>query len=91
MARIGVRELRQNASRWLEKVRGGASYEITVRGRPVAQLIPLESRRGLAGLIENGLARPASSRFSERLAELGPPPEGPSLSEELDRLRADER
>ena len=91
MASIGVRELRQNASRWLEKVRSGESFEITVRGRPVARLIPLERRPGLTGLIEDGLARPASGRFSELLAELGPLPEGPSLSEELEGLRADER
>ena len=61
MRSIGVRELRQNAS------------------------------RGLGGLIEDGLARPASDRFSERLAELDPLPDGPPLSEELERLRADER
>ena len=83
--------MRQNASRWLEKVRGGESFEITVRGRPVARLIPLERPRGLAGLIEDGLARPGIGGFSERLAELGPLPEGPPLSEELERLRADER
>ena len=91
MKSIGVRELRQNASSWLEKVRSGASFEITVRGRPVARLLPLERRRGIAALIEAGLARPARGRFSERLAELGPPPEGPPLSEELERLRSHER
>ena len=91
MGSIGVRELRQNASRWLEKVRSGESFEITVRGRPIARLVPLERRRGLAGLIEEGLARPASTRLSERLADLGPLPEGQPLSEELERIRADER
>jgi prevent-host-death family protein len=91
MKSIGVRELRQNASVWLRKVRGGASFEITVRGRPVARIVPLERPRGVGALIEAGLARPASGRLSERLAELGPPPEGPPLSEELERLRSDER
>jgi prevent-host-death family protein len=91
MRSIGVRELRQNASRWLDEVRSGASFEITVRGRPVARLTPLGSTRGVAALVEAGVARPARARFSERLAELGPPPKGPALSQELERLRADER
>jgi prevent-host-death family protein len=91
MATIGVRELRQHASRWLEKVRAGASFEITVRGRPVARLVPIEHRRGVATLIEAGLARPASGRLTERLAALGPPAKGRPLSAELERLRADER
>ena len=91
MTRIGVRELRQNASVWLERVRAGESFEITVRGQPVARLIPLERRKGIVGLIEAGLARPANGRFTERLAELGPLPAGPPLSEELEGLRAHER
>jgi prevent-host-death family protein len=91
MTSIGVRELRQHASRWLEKVRAGASFEITVRGRPIARLVPIERRRGVAGLVEAGLARPGSARFSERLAALDPLPEGPPFTPELERLRADER
>lgn len=38
MERIGVRELRQHASRWLRRVAEGETYEITVRGVPVARL-----------------------------------------------------
>lgn len=40
MESIGVRELRQNASRYLARVRAGESLQITDRGRPVARLIP---------------------------------------------------
>jgi prevent-host-death family protein len=43
MNRIGVRELRQNASRYLARVEGGESLEITARGRPVAMLVPIHS------------------------------------------------
>ncbi|MDE0268645.1 MAG: type II toxin-antitoxin system prevent-host-death family antitoxin [Acidimicrobiaceae bacterium] len=32
MKTIGVRELRQHASRWLRRVAEGETYEITVRG-----------------------------------------------------------
>ncbi len=41
MDRIGVRELRQNASRYLARVVHGESLEITDRGRPVARLVPV--------------------------------------------------
>jgi prevent-host-death family protein len=40
MDRIGVRELRQHASRYLERVARGESLEVTDRGRPVARFVP---------------------------------------------------
>ena len=43
MEQIGIRELRQNASKWINKVRAGASIQITDRGRPVAHLVPIHS------------------------------------------------
>jgi prevent-host-death family protein len=41
MERIGVRELRQHASRYLARVAGGETLEVTDRGRPVALLVPI--------------------------------------------------
>jgi prevent-host-death family protein len=43
MDQIGVRELRQNASRYLARVERGENFEITDRGRPVARLVPIRS------------------------------------------------
>ena len=43
METIGVRELRQHASRYLARVAGGESLEVTDRGRPVAMLVPIRS------------------------------------------------
>lgn len=40
MDSIGVRELRQHASRYLARVAAGESLQITDRGRPVARLVP---------------------------------------------------
>ena len=40
---IGIRELRQHASKWINKVRAGAVIQITDRGRPVARLVPITS------------------------------------------------
>lgn len=39
--RIGVRELRQHASRYLGLVARGEQVEVTDRGRPVAMLVPV--------------------------------------------------
>ena len=40
MERIGVRELRQNASRYLALVKAGETVEVTERGKLVALLSP---------------------------------------------------
>lgn len=47
MERIGVRELRQHASRYLERVKSGETVEVTERGRLVALLVPPEPTRAV--------------------------------------------
>jgi prevent-host-death family protein len=37
---VGVRELRQNLSRYLERVKDGETLTVTERGREVARLVP---------------------------------------------------
>jgi prevent-host-death family protein len=37
---VGVRELRQNLSRYLERVKGGETLTVTERGHEVARLVP---------------------------------------------------
>jgi prevent-host-death family protein len=37
---VGVRELRQNLSRYLEQVKEGETLTVTERGREVARLVP---------------------------------------------------
>ena len=46
MQRIGVRELRQHASRYLAMVARGERVEVTDRGRPVAMLVPVQASYG---------------------------------------------
>lgn len=41
MAQVGVRELRQNLSVYLERIALGETLEVTDRGHPVAILAPL--------------------------------------------------
>jgi len=40
-SRVGVRELRQNLSKYLRRVLSGETLEVTEGGRPVAVLAPL--------------------------------------------------
>ncbi len=40
---VGVRELRQNLSRYLERVKGGETLTVTERGHEVARLVPSHS------------------------------------------------
>jgi len=37
---VGVRELRQNLSKYLERVKAGENLVVTERGREVARLVP---------------------------------------------------
>ena len=40
MERIGVRELKERLSHYIRAVRRGEIIEVTVRGKPVARLVP---------------------------------------------------
>ena len=93
MEEIGVRELRQHASRWLARVRAGESFLVTDRGRPVAQLGPVQQvHGGLTALIDQGRAVPGGGG----LLDTDPLPPirragARSLGELLEEQRADER
>lgn len=88
MDRIGVRELRQHASRYLAQVQQGESVQITDRGTLVAMLVPPsadQSRR--ERLIAAGWLIPAASSFTghRRTPQPVPPlPDAPSNQELLD-------
>jgi prevent-host-death family protein len=58
--RVGVRELRQNLSVYLERVAEGTTFHVTDRGRAVALLIPLPpAATTTERLIASGRAAPA--------------------------------
>ena len=88
MERIGVRELRQYASRYLDRVATGESFEVTDRGRPVALLVPTGAERW-ADLIATGRVVPAS--LDGDLLDEEPVEYDGSISETLAEMRADER
>jgi prevent-host-death family protein len=91
--RVGVRELRQNLSVYLDRVKAGETLEVTERGHPVAQLgpRPAQPMTVLDRLIAEGRVRPATRDLLEIAPPAGLPEGSPSLSETLLRMRAEER
>jgi antitoxin (DNA-binding transcriptional repressor) of toxin-antitoxin stability system len=62
MERIGVRELRQNASRYLALVKAGETVEVTERGELIALLAPPgDARNTRERLLASGRLIPATS------------------------------
>ncbi len=59
MIQVGVRELRNNLSRYLERVRGGEEVIVTDRGSAVARVLPVTTERVLDRLIAEGVVTPA--------------------------------
>ena len=84
MERIGVRELRQHASRYLARVRAGESVEVTDRGRPVARLVPVPDDVWSAHVASGSVRAPTDQA---PLAQLQPQRVEGSLSAELRHLR----
>lgn len=89
MRTIGIRELRQHASRYLRAVERGETLQITDRGRPIAQLVPVpDDASPIERLTSEGRLSPAVGD----LDDLG---DGlvadTSASDRLAAARADER
>lgn len=57
--KVGVRELRNNLSRYLERVRDGEEVVVTDRGRAIARMLPVGAERVLDRLIAEGVVTPA--------------------------------
>lgn len=88
MERIGLRELRQHASQYVDRAAGGESIEITVRGRLVAMLVPA-GEGTWDDLIVRGEVLPAPARLD--LLDEPARDYGFDASESLRRLRDHER
>jgi prevent-host-death family protein len=93
-ARVGVRELRQNLSIYLDRVKAGETLEVTERGEPVAILGPRPEKpmSVIDRLIAEGRVTPAKG---DHRTLPPPPPAEPGarpLSEILQEMRdEDER
>lgn len=90
MKRVGIRELRQNATSVLRGVAAGEVVEVTDRGRAVARIVPIHEASRLEQLIGESRASLAKGE----LLDVNPMqriPGKPLLSEILADMRADER
>jgi prevent-host-death family protein len=89
---VGVRELRQNLSRYLAQVKEGESFVVTERGREVARLTPSgPADSPIARLVaERGATMPRGDLL-DRLEETDRPPAGPPFSEEILAQQREER
>jgi prevent-host-death family protein len=74
METIGLRELNQNPSKAVARVRAGHSVIVTDRGKPILRMVPERStpRTLLEDLVAQGRAEPP--------AERGMPPVEPELA-----------
>lgn len=86
---VGVRELRQNLSRYLRQVKEGESFAVTERGREVARLTPSgPADSPLARLVaERGATMPRADLISLAGDASVMPVQGPPSSQVLDELR----
>lgn len=91
MERIGVRELRQHASRYLDRVKAGEIIEVTEYGTPVARLVPIKEMSRYDRMVASGEIIPGDGRdildTPPLPLELGERPP----SEVLQRMRDSER
>lgn len=92
MESIGVRELRQHASRYLARVEAGEELGVTNNGRLVARLVPVrEADRSREALIESGVLIPARRPGSLLDVTATPARRGKrTLSEILTEMRDEE-
>jgi len=87
---VAVRELRQNLSVHLRKVKAGQVLEVTERGVPVAQLAPLPRPDDpLARLEAGGIVIEHATKRIEDLPRPVRLRRGISISKILDELRED--
>ena len=91
---VGVRELRQNLSVYLERVKKGEALTVTDRGQEVAILRPMPKTNSVIDrLIAEGRATPATRDIRdviEKLRKTRQPWDGDKpLEEVLDEIRED--
>ena len=91
--KIGIRELRQHASRYVAMAKAGKRVPVTDRGKLVAYLVPADEPRSVfEQLVAAGKVRQATAKGIADLLPIPPAPSGEkSLSETLQEMRDEER
>lgn len=90
MDRVGIRELKQNASAVVAAVVAGDDVLITDRGRPVARMVPIRTSR-LEEMIRDGRVRIPTTSLADLPRPTGPVDMTNRVSEDLLRSRNEQR
>ncbi len=88
---MGLRELGQNVSRVMERIKKGESLVVTEHGTPIARLEPYKARSRLDDMIADGDAIPAEISIQELLATHVPIESEIRGSDILQQMRDEER
>jgi prevent-host-death family protein len=90
---IGIRELRQHASRYIAMAKEGRRIPVTERGRLVAYLVPAEEPTSILDRLEAAgqLTRGSGTGFADLLPPAPAEPGSRPLSEVLQEMRDEER
>jgi len=90
MERVGIREMRQNLSRYAQRARDGESFVLTDRGEEIARLVPAPGRMSLLDrLVAERGAQPPRGKPSDVLETLPVEAPGPPSEEILEEQRAE--
>jgi prevent-host-death family protein len=89
MERVGVRELRQNLSKYLTQVKGGETFLVTERGAEVARLLPSGPQDSpIARLVaERGATMPRRDLLELGAGSTRGPALGPPSGQVLEEMR----
>lgn len=89
---VGVRELRQNLSVYLTRIKQGESLEVTEHGHVVAVLVPVPPKATRYDiLLAKGVITPATRSIRDLPPPRKAPPGTRPLSEILQEMRDEER
>lgn len=85
---MGIRELKQNASAVVRRVKDGEAITITERGKAVAKLLPIPEDKYLE-LVQEGVITPGRGRFDVDSIERFELPEGVTTEQLIAEERED--
>ena len=94
MVEVGVKELKNGLSAYLRRVAHGEQVRVTMRGKPVADLVPASSSPPpdrIDALIAAGRIAPASKRKPPEPPAPAPAGPGPTLSDIILAEREEDR
>ena len=90
--KIGIRELRQHASRYVAMAKAGMRVPVTDRGKLVAYLVPAEAGGTVLDRMRAaGQVRPAIGNLLDLMPPPPTPPGSKTLTETLLEMRDEER